>query len=161
MIHPHKKWMKKAKEIRLKKKDPVILDGSSPYAEFLVSWFRQYNPTTHHYDKGPEAVIHGGPSSIDPDILMHANFGRSATKLDWKPSAQSSARPLNFYNEPKTSVPKLKNHLLSPGDDDEDEDDGAEMEGSGNLGTEMTHDRVMFQQNYKVKPHKEDIKNSF
>jgi len=39
MLHPHKKKMKKAKEISLRRPDPVVLDGSSPYAEYLPTRF--------------------------------------------------------------------------------------------------------------------------
>lgn len=67
------------------------MDGSSPYAEYLPQRFRQYNPETKDFDKGPIAVIPGGPSYIDPDALMAANFGNSATKHERKNSAASSA----------------------------------------------------------------------
>lgn len=120
MLNPHKKKMKKAKEFRMKRPDPVRLDGSSPYAEFLPQRFRQYNPTTRNFDKGPEAVIFGGPSSIDPDMLMNANFGKSPMKSHRKPSASSSTRPLNFYKEPNSSIPKMNKALLSNADDDEE-----------------------------------------
>ncbi len=41
-------------------------------------------------------MIPGGPSYIDPDMLMAANFG-SGVKHERKNSAASSARPLNFH----------------------------------------------------------------
>jgi len=99
MLPPHKRKLKKANEIRLKRPDPMMLDGSSPYAEYLPTWFWQYDPQTKDFLKGPEAVIHGGPSYIDPDMLMSANFGpKTGLKNSArKPSAASSARPLNFY----------------------------------------------------------------
>lgn len=40
MLNPHKKKMKKAKEFRLKRPEPMALDASSPYAEFLPTRFR-------------------------------------------------------------------------------------------------------------------------
>lgn len=96
-------------------------------------------------------------------MLMSANFGsKSAFKhSDRKPSAASSARPLNFYKEAQSSVPKYTG-LLSPAvEDDQESKISPNVNGFGQPDSAMNHDRVMFQSNYKVKPHKEDLKHAF
>ena len=137
-------------------KEKTFIDGTSPYAEYLPTRFRQYDPETGEYIKGESAVIPGGPSSIDADLLMEANFGRAsiaskASRRSKNPSPAKVKDSFNFYEE--------KNNFLSPaGGSEFDRESGR---GTHNIGEEINHDAPMFQKNYKVKPHQEDVKQRF
>lgn len=70
-------------------------------------------PETKTYEKGEHAKINGGPMTIDPDMLMKANFGRphhNDSHMNLNTSKQTARRrknsiassvskPLNFYND--------------------------------------------------------------
>ena len=142
-----KKYKKKAKQIKLQKPDPLVLAGSSPYAEYLPERFRQYDPEKKKFEHGQKGVISGAPEDYDPDHLMEANFGSDfkphdmsrASKRPDQMSKRKKSTAINFYNDAKSSAQPSEFHRAG-----EDSD--------------MSHSEVGFQQNYKVKPHREDVK---
>jgi hypothetical protein len=107
MLPKHKKKMKRKKLIKIERPEPIRMDGSSPYAEYLPTRFRQYNPDKGDFERGEKAVMPGGFTNIDPDKLMEANFGRRGvgSKASRRPgmskagdSPKSSVKQgLNFY----------------------------------------------------------------
>lgn len=131
----HKKKMRrKSKMIKIEKPDPIRIDGSSPYAEYLPTRFRQYNPETRDFEKGREAVIPGGFEAMDPDELMEANFG-SARRL-----VGSKASKWHFKATPSKAL---------------------DFYAASDKKSDISHSEVNFQQNHRVKPHKEDVKQDF
>jgi hypothetical protein len=115
----HKKKMKrKGKMIKIERPDPIRIDGSSPYAEYLPTRFRQYNPETRDFEKGKEAVIPGGFTAMDPDELMEANFGSARRMLNSKSSKRAfkatPSKGLNFYgNSPGSDFGKADRSDIS------------------------------------------------
>ena len=106
ILPKHKKKMKRKhpKPLVFKRPEPTLVDGSSPYAEYLPQRFRQYNPETHDYERGPQATMGNQGFNVNVEELMSANFGRhkspSRHELSGRKysAASSQKKGLNFYS---------------------------------------------------------------
>lgn len=52
MLPKRGKRTRRPRYVKIKRPEPMYIDGSSPYAEFLPQRFRQYNPEKKIFEKG-------------------------------------------------------------------------------------------------------------